>query len=125
MTSGSGLRAVMSVRSTGGTGKKNAPMWRWSGDFFGYRDKDNLYTHDGDHIGRFKGREVYDRYGRYIGEIQQSDRLVTSEAKRFMGGPGFVPEPKRISQAKHSKQTSNSMPIGHKDFPEPAELKPR
>jgi hypothetical protein len=43
---------------------------------FGYRDGDNLWTHDGRHAGRFVRNEVYDRNGAYLGEIMSSNMSV-------------------------------------------------
>jgi hypothetical protein len=34
-------------------------LWTWGGVSFGYREGDNLWTHDGRHVGRFHGIEVY------------------------------------------------------------------
>jgi len=40
--------------------------------FFGHRDGDNLWTHDGHHVGKFYGDEVYGCDGRYLGESEVS-----------------------------------------------------
>lgn len=34
-------------------------LWTWGGESFGYRDGDNLWTHTGQHVGRFHGDEVF------------------------------------------------------------------
>jgi len=34
-------------------------LWTWSGHDFGSREGDELWTHDGRHVGHFYGTEVY------------------------------------------------------------------
>jgi len=38
-------------------------LWTWGGASFGYKDGDDLWTHDGRHVGRFHG----DGYVMYVG----------------------------------------------------------
>jgi hypothetical protein len=38
-------------------------LFTWGGKCFGYREGDDLWTHDGRHIGRFYGEEVYGKRG--------------------------------------------------------------
>jgi hypothetical protein len=33
-------------------------FWTWGGKCFGYRDGNDLWIHDGHHVGRFDGDEV-------------------------------------------------------------------
>ncbi|HKD79551.1 MAG TPA: hypothetical protein VKH81_07640 [Candidatus Angelobacter sp.] len=42
-------------------------FWTWGGECFGYRRGDNLFTHNGDHAGKFHDDEVYGADGRYFG----------------------------------------------------------
>ncbi len=37
-------------------------LWTWSGKSFGYREGDELWTHDGNHAGRFDGDAVCASY---------------------------------------------------------------
>jgi hypothetical protein len=65
---------------------KPAPItWLWtcSGNFFGYRLGDALFTYNGRQAGQFgEGDEIYNSAGQYIGEIQAFNRLVTNVSKR-------------------------------------------
>lgn len=65
---------------------KPAPItWLWtcSGNFFGYRLGDALFTYKGRQAGQFgEGDEIYNSAGQYIGEIQTFNRLVTNVSKR-------------------------------------------
>src|SRR5690242_15576499 len=40
-------------------------LWTWTGIDFGYRDGDELWSHDGRHVGRFYGDQVYAPDGSY------------------------------------------------------------
>ncbi len=51
-------------------------LWTWGGECFGYRDGDDLWTHDGRHVARFVSNEVYGPDGRYIGETMNDNRLI-------------------------------------------------
>jgi hypothetical protein len=53
-------------------------LWTWGGKCFGYKDGDNLWAYSGEHIGKFKENEIYDRNGHYLGEIMSSNRLMCS-----------------------------------------------
>ncbi len=51
-------------------------LWTWRGRFFGYRQDDHLYTHDGKCVGRFDGPAIFGRKGRYLGQLTRG-RLVS------------------------------------------------
>lgn len=58
-------------------------VWTWGGQCFGYRDGDHLWTHDGRHVGRFDGDQVYGRGdGSYLGVVMSNDRLITNTSKK-------------------------------------------
>lgn len=73
-------------------------MWTWGGKCFGYRDGDSLFSYRGQEVGRFHGNEIYGPNGRYLGEVINSNRLITNRAKRGwirrrlrLGEPGDMP----------------------------------
>ena len=42
-------------------------LWTWRGSSFGYHETGELWTYDGRHVGRFRGKEVYNPAGLYFG----------------------------------------------------------
>lgn len=40
-------------------------LWTRGGSSFGHNKTGELWTYDGRHVGRFDGKEVYDRTGLY------------------------------------------------------------
>lgn len=96
-------------------------MNRWSGDYFGWIGDGDLYTNNGRHVGRFKGREVFNAAGRYLGEVRDQ-RLITNLAK--MGdwtSLGFVPARIRAQgpRVRPMNEPPRDLPEGFVDFPEP------
>ena len=51
-------------------------LWTWGGSSFGYHETGELWTYDGRHVGRFRGKEVYNPAGLYFGEVTNGDRLI-------------------------------------------------
>ena len=100
-------------------------LWTWNGICFGYRLGDSLFTHDGLEVGRFSGAEVYDPYGRYLGELRSSDdgdRLITSSYKKSRAGIAFIPtfeRPWKIPSAR----TRQPLYCGYEDFSSPEVVK--
>lgn len=94
-------------------------FWTWGGECFGYRDGDNLRTYDGKHIGKFYYDEVYDRNGNYLGEIRNSNRLITKNNKKNNKKRQFTPYSKRGGYSKRSGYTGYTMYLGYDDFPSP------
>jgi len=93
-------------------------FWTWGGECFGYRNGDNLFTHNGVHAGKFYGDEVYGADGRYLGEIKNENRLITHSGKvgwtkfsfgRLAGG----------SYARYANYVGYAMYAGYQDFPSP------
>jgi hypothetical protein len=58
-------------------------LFKWGGECFGYRDNDNLRTHDGRHVGKFHGDEIYGPDGQYLGEITSEPRLISNKSKKI------------------------------------------
>lgn len=92
-------------------------LWTWSGRCFGYRDGDNLWTHDGRDICRFHDDEVYGSDGRYLGEII-NNRLITNKSKKMQRRSGFTPYANRTAYTKYVDYVGYTMYSGYEDFPE-------
>ena len=92
-------------------------LWTWSGKCFGYRDKDNLWTHDGRHVGRFYGEEIYGSNGVYLGEVR-SKRLITNKSKISHRRGSFTPYASRTGYTKYTDYTGYTMYSGYEDFPD-------
>lgn len=90
--------------------------------FFGYRENDNLWTHDGRHVGRFYNDEVYGSDGRYIGEIKNDNRLITCISKKSWRHGGFLPYGNRVGIVPYVNYVGYVMYAGYKDFPPPENI---
>jgi hypothetical protein len=98
-------------------------VWTWGGISFGYFEGDDLYTHDGRHVGKRSGDEVYSPQGRYLGEVMNENRLITNEAKKSWAGSAFTPFARRAGYAPYANYAGYAMYAGHEDFPEPENLR--
>ena len=96
-------------------------LWNWGGDCFGYRDGDDLWTHDGRHVGRFARDAVHGPDGRYLGEVQD-ERLITRRSDRGRLEAGFVPYARRAPYARYAPYVGYAMYAGYEDFPKAEEL---
>lgn len=63
--------------------------WTWSGSYVGVRQRDYLVAWDGRVLGRFYGKEIYDRNGDYRGELGRNGRLLKNCAKEGFRRPSF------------------------------------
>ena len=99
-------------------------FWTWGGISFGYRDGDNLWTHDGKHVGRFVGDVIYDRNGRYLGEVRSGNRLIVDRARKAMtsGSLPFEALVRRAPQIRKVNSGAVPVPLGYEDFPGPDRL---
>ena len=93
-------------------------LWTWGGKYFGYRNDNQLRTHDGQGIGRFYGDEVYGVDGRYLGEIRNSNRLITKRSKKTSRRSSFSPSVGAVS-GKCARYAGYAMIAGYEDFPDP------
>lgn len=93
----------------------------WSGTSFGYRDGDDLRTHNGNHVGRFVGDEVYGPDGLYLGELR-SDRLITRSSRKGTRRAGFTPFASVVGFVNHVDYVGSVMIAGYEDFPAPEQL---
>lgn len=95
-------------------------VWTWGGTYFGYFSNEDLFTHDGRHIGkRSPSGEIYDARGKYLGELQNENRLITNLAKKSWRGYGFAPHARRGSIVPFVNYVGYVMYVGHEDFPGP------
>lgn len=97
-------------------------LWTWSGVCFGFRSGNDLWTHEGRHVGRFVDVEVYGVDGRYLGESMGQKRLITRIAKKVIMANGFAPLPRRLRSVPRSSLWANAMYGGFEDFPAPEKL---
>jgi hypothetical protein len=97
-------------------------LWTWSGISFGYRQGDDLRTHDGRHVGRFHGDEVYGPDGHYLGELKNENRLITSLSKSTRRHGAFGPYAQNVAYAPYASYVGYVMYAGYTDFPSPEEI---
>jgi hypothetical protein len=97
-------------------------LWTWGGISFGYREGDNLWTHDGRHVGRFYAEEVYGPDGHYLGEIRNKNRLITNLNKKNQRRSSFAPYANRVAYVPYTDYVGYVMYVGYEDFPKPSDL---
>lgn len=97
-------------------------VWTWSGQCFGYWIEADLWTHYGKHVGRRMGAEIYGPTGRYIGELTNDGRLITTKSKAGLDGPIFVPSETRPPETRPLDSKRHPLYWGHTDFPPPGEF---
>lgn len=93
-------------------------LWTWSGRSFGYRIGNSLFTQKGREVGRFHGTDVYGCNGAYLGELRNSNRLITALAKKGRRGMSFAPR-KHRGHTERVDHAAFVMPPGCEDFPGP------
>ncbi|SAL86881.1 hypothetical protein AWB74_07882 [Caballeronia arvi] len=76
-------------------------LWTRTGISFGYRVDDQLRTHDGRHVGRFIGEEIFGADGLYLGEIASEDRLITRQRNIGRFKLPFRPRMERTARLEH------------------------
>lgn len=92
--------------------------WTWSGKSFGYRNYDDLYTHDGKHVGKFYDNDIYDSNGSYLGEVKNKMWLIVNKGKKFCKKSPFVPC-HTGGYVRYVNYVGNVMYVGYEDFPAP------
>lgn len=80
-----------------------------------------MWTHDGRHVGKFYGDEVYSPDGHYLGEIK-NDRLITCLNKKSLRQAGFMPYANRVGIVPYVNYVGYVMYAGYEDFPSPDEI---
>lgn len=92
-------------------------LWTWSGRSFGYREGDDLWTHDGQHVGKFSiNEEIYGPNGQYLGELL-NERLITNLSKKHFRSYNFSPYACRVAFVKYIDYVGFVMYAGYEDFP--------
>jgi hypothetical protein len=94
----------------------------WSSKRFGYMDGEDLWTHDGRHVGKLRNRDDYGTEGRYLGEIQYHNRLLTKTDKKVKQDSPFTPLGQRIGHYPYADCRAKFMHPSYEDFPEPEKL---
>lgn len=97
-------------------------FWTWGGECFGYRVGDRFFAYFGLQVGRFDGDEVYGADGRYLGEVMNTNRLITSKGKKSWRHSGFSPI-RNGSYGRYGNYGAYGMYGGYEDFPSPDEFK--
>jgi hypothetical protein len=96
-------------------------LWTWSGRYFGCSDGAALWTHSGRLAGRFHQDEIYGAAGRYLGEVRDTDRLITKISKKNKSqGPFSIH--RRRARSVREPQISRAILDGFEDFPAPEEF---
>jgi hypothetical protein len=96
-------------------------LWTWSGRYFGSSDGAALWTHNGRLAGRVHQDEIYGAAGRYLGEVRDTDRLITNTSKKNKSqGPFSIH--RRRARSVREPQSSRAMLDGFEDFPAPEEF---
>ena len=93
------------------------------GSSFGYRETGELWTYDGQHVGRFHGKEVYDPASLYLGEVINGDRLIIDSTKTSLRTVSFNPLPDSTEHPPVVGFNRMTLPDGYEDFPRPARLR--
>lgn len=97
-------------------------LWTWSGEYFGYRDGSELWTHDGRHVGRFRrGAGIFTPAGSYLGELANG-RLISDWHKTARRASSFTPSSRREPRFVFADREPFDMLIGYKDFPGVADV---
>lgn len=96
-------------------------LWTWGGLSFGYRNSDELWTHDGRHVGCFTGDAVFNSKGVYMGEIRNTDRLITRIGYSARSG-AFRSYGSRGARVSFVNYVGLVMLSGYRDFPSPDDL---
>ena|ERR1035438_5803998 len=93
-------------------------LWTWDGEYFGYRDGDQLWAHHGQLVGKFRGDVVYGADGAYLGEIRDNDRLITKTASKNKHAAGFGIR-QRGARGLRGRRGSRGALSGYEGFPSP------
>jgi hypothetical protein len=75
---------------------------------------DSLSTYYGREVGRFDGEEIYGSNGRYLGEVMNDNRLITSGSEKSWGRGSFGPR-RSGSYARYANYAGCAMYAGYED----------
>ena len=85
-------------------------------------DDEELWTHDGRHVGKLQGSDIFNSQALYIGELMNGHRLITNDAKRSWQGGSFTPYGKRGGYAPYANYAGYAMYAGYSEFLHPDEF---
>lgn len=77
-------------------------------------------AHDGKHVGKLRGDEIFGQDGQYLGEVKNDNRLITNLSKKSRRGPGFTPYANRVGHVPYVNYVGYVMYAGYEDFPDPS-----
>ena len=92
-------------------------LWLWGGKYYGRRIGDHLIHQSGHCTGIFQADTVYDRDGRYLGELI-GERLIRDKAKAGWSGPA-APNTYHGALPPQREVAPNALFPGHEEFPLP------
>ncbi|WP_157466314.1 hypothetical protein [Colwellia sp. MT41] len=93
-------------------------LWTWKGKSFGFRNNDELRLQDGTHVATFRGDEVFDFQGHYLGEIRSENRLITKKSSKRKKRSRSSKKMKMVARVGRVNYVANVNIIGHENFPE-------
>lgn len=94
-------------------------FWNWRGQYVGYRRSDCLYSRNGRQVGYFaEGDEVYGCSGDYMGEVRDSNRLITNLSKKAWTRRSVTARFLNSSPS-HYDVSAKQMLAGFEEFPTP------
>lgn len=97
-------------------------LWTWKGKSFGYRRNDELRLQNGTHVGTFRGDEVFDFDGNYLGEIKNKNRLITKKSSKNKKGPRSSKRSKLVGTVGRVNFVGYVSLVGYEKFPDPKEF---
>ena len=90
-------------------------FWAWSGKYVGFSIDNYLYSKKGHPIGYFSNNILYDFSGRYLADIQNSNRLITVNSHRSMRSGSFC-KPANVCGRNYANYVGYAMIAGCEDF---------
>jgi hypothetical protein len=60
---------------------KTAPLFRWSGSYWGFTAAERVYDRYGRHVGWLAGKDVYGLKGDFIGELQEEHYVLRNRLR--------------------------------------------
>jgi hypothetical protein len=94
-------------------------LWTWKGESFGYRRNDELRLRNGTHVASFCDEKIYDFEANYLGEIRNSNRLITKKSLKGTKGKKTSKKTKLIGQVGRVNLVGLVNLVGYEDFPNP------
>ena len=96
--------------------KNMEKYWNWGGSYIGVKQRNYLVACDGTVLGKFYGKELYDKNGNYIGELGRNDRLIKNKTKEPFRRLTFSPYVKGTITSPVKSIAPYPMISGFEDF---------